>query len=147
MLRQHRASQKADIYDGRIEGKDGVGIEQMLPFTYGLSHAYGKVHYDLDEKLSDIDYLNSAMSDIFESVYHKIADGYELQKEVRFSVICSNKPDHYELQLENDQKLRFTLIPLSFGKDIGVELSELEFDDVLGLPVRFSDKIKFYESQ
>ena len=112
-----------------------------------MSHAYGKVHYDLDEKLSDIDYLNSAMSDIFESVYHKIADGYELQKEVRFSVICSNKPDHYELQLENDQKLRFTLIPLSFGKDIGVELSELEFDDVLGLPVRFSDKIKFYESQ
>lgn len=33
LLRQHRASQKADIYDGRIEGKDGVGIEQMLPFT------------------------------------------------------------------------------------------------------------------
>ncbi len=114
---------------------------------YGLSHAYGKVHYDLNEKLSDIDYFKSAISDNFESVYHKIADGYELQKEVRLSVICPNKPDHYELQLDNDQKLRFTLIPLSFGKDIGVELSDLEFDDVLELPVRFSDKIKFYESQ
>lgn len=33
LLRQHRASQKAGIYDGRIEGKDGVGVEQMPSFT------------------------------------------------------------------------------------------------------------------
>lgn len=60
----------------------------------GLSHAYGKVHYDLDEKLSDIDYFDSATRDGFESVFHKKADGYELQKEVRFAVICPDKPDH-----------------------------------------------------
>lgn len=113
----------------------------------GLSHAYGKVHYDLNEKLLDIDYFNSAMSDNFEAVYHKTPDDYEIQKEVRFSVICPNKPEHYELQLNNDQSLRFTLIPLSFGKDIGIELSDLEFDDKLGLPVRFSSEIKYYESK
>lgn len=113
----------------------------------GLSHAYGKVHYDLDEKLHDVDYFTSAINDNFESVYHKIADGYELQKEVRFTVICPDKPDHYELQLDNDQKLKFTIIPLFYGKDIGVELSNLEFDDVSGLPVRFSSEIKYYESK
>lgn len=111
-----------------------------------LTHAYGKVHYDLEEKLHDIDYLQSAIHDNFESVYHKMAEGYELQKEVRFAVICPDKPDHYELQLDNDQKLIFTTIPLSYGKDIGVELSELEFDDTVGLPVRFSAKINYYES-
>lgn len=112
----------------------------------GLSHAYGKVHYDLDEKLSDIDYFDSATRDGFESVFHKKADGYELQKEVRFAVICPDKPDHYELSLENDQQLRFTLIPLSYGKDVAVELSDLEFDANLKLPIRFSSRIKYYES-
>lgn len=113
----------------------------------GLAHSYGKVHYDLEEKLQDKEYLHLAMNDSFESVYHKMADGYELQKEVRFAVICSDKPDHYELQLDNDQKLKFTTIPLLYGKDIGVELSDLEFDDVLGLPIKFSSEIKYYESE
>ena len=113
----------------------------------GLLCSYGKVHYDLEEKLQDKEYLHLAMNDSFESVYHKMADGYELQKEVRFTVICPDKPDHYELQLDNDQKLIFTKIPLSYGKNIGVELSNLEFDDTLGLPVRFSSDIKYYESE
>ncbi len=113
----------------------------------GLTHSYGKVQYDLEEKLHDSDYLHLVMNDNFESVYHKMADGYELQKEVRFAIKCPDKPDHYELQLDNDQKLKFTTIPLSYGKDIGVELSDLEFDDVLGLPVRFSSEIKYYESK
>ncbi len=113
----------------------------------GLAHSYGKVHYDLEEKLQDKEYLHLAMNDSFESVYHKMADGYELQKEVRFTIICPDKPDHYELQLDNDQKLKFTTIPLSYGKNIGVELSNLEFDDTLGLPVRFSSDIKYYESE
>ena len=72
-----------------------------------------------------------------ESVFHKKADGYELQKEVRFAVICPDKPDHYELSLENDQQLGFTLIPLSYGKDVAVELSDLEFDANLKLTIRF----------
>lgn len=113
----------------------------------GLDHSYGKVHYDLDEKLLDKEYLHLAMSDSFESVYHKMADGYELQKEVRFAVLCPDNPDHYELQLDNDQKLKFTTIPLSYGKDIAVQLLDLEFDDVLGIPVRFSPKIEYYESE
>ena len=112
-----------------------------------LSHAYGKVHYDLNEKLSDVNYFESAMRDSFESVFHKIADGYELQKEVRFSVICPEKPDHYELQLAKDQTLRFKLIPLIYGRNIGVELSNLEFDDRLKLPMKFSSNINYYESE
>ena len=52
-----------------------------------------------------------------------------------------------ELRLENDQKLKFTLIPLEYGKDILVELSDLEFDDELKFPVRFSSEIKYYESE
>lgn len=112
----------------------------------GLAYAFGKVHYDLDEKLHDMDYLELSTKDCFESVYHKIAEGYELQKEVRLAVICPDKPEHYELQLENDQKLRFTIIPLSYGKNISVELLNLEFDEELGVPVRFSSKIKYYQS-
>ena len=49
--------------------------------------------------------------------------------------------------LENDKKLQFTLIPLEFGKNILVELSDLEFDDKIKLPVRFSAEIKYYESE
>ena len=52
-----------------------------------------------------------------------------------------------ELMLENDKKLQFTLIPLEFGKNILVELSDLEFDDKIKLPVRFSAEIKYYESE
>jgi hypothetical protein len=111
-----------------------------------LDYAYGKIHYDLDEKLSDVDYFNMAMKDNFASVFHKLSDGYELQKEVRFAVICPDKPPHYELQLENDQKLRFTHIPLEYGKNILVELSDLEFDEELGLPIKFSSNIRYYES-
>ena len=111
-----------------------------------MRQPYGKVHYDLNEKLLDIDYFDSAMNDSFEAVYHKTPDEYEIQKEVRFSVICPDKPEHYELQLNKDNSLKFTLIPLLFGKDIGIELSELEFDDKLELPVRFSSNIKYYES-
>ena len=39
-----------------------------------LSYAYGKVYYDLDEKLSDIEYYDLAMKDCFESVFHKIKE-------------------------------------------------------------------------
>ena len=112
-----------------------------------MSHAYGKVHYDLSDKLTDVNYLNTAMNDEFESIFHKRAAGYELQKEVRFAVICPDKPDHYELSLENNQDLIFTTIPLRYGKNIGVELSNLEFDPQSGLPVKFSNEIKYFESE
>lgn len=112
-----------------------------------LSYAHGKVHYDLDDKLSDIKYYDLAMKDCFESVFHKVKEGYEIQSEVRFAVICPDKPEHIELQLENDQQLLFTLIPLEYGRDILVELSDLEFDEELKLPIRFSSEIKYYESK
>jgi len=100
-----------------------------------LSYAHDKVHYDL------------AMKDGFESVFHKVKEGYEIQNEVRFAVINPDKPEHMELMLEKDLKLKFTLIPLRYGKDILIELSNLEFDDKLNLPIRFSSEIKYYESE
>ena len=112
-----------------------------------LSYAHGKVHYDLDEKLSDIEYYDLAMKDGFESVFHKVKEGYEIQNEVRFAVINPDKPEHMELMLEKDLKLKFTLLPLRYGKDILIELSNLEFDDKLNLPIRFSSEIKYYESE
>lgn len=112
-----------------------------------LSYAYGKVHYDLDDKLSDIEYFDLVMKDSFESVFHKVKDGYEIQNEVRFAVICPDTPEHIELQLENDQQLLFTLIPLEYGRNILVELSDLEFDEEKKLPIRFSSEIKYYASE
>ena len=112
-----------------------------------FSYAYGKVHYDLDDKLSNIEYYDLAMKDHFASVYHKVKESYEIQHEVRFSVICPDKPEHIELQLVNDKTLHFTLIPLKYGRHILVELSDLEFDKEFNLPVRFSSEIKYYESE
>lgn len=112
-----------------------------------LLHDNGKVYYDLEEKLTDVQYCNLAMKDCFESVFHKVKKGYEIQNEVRFSTICPDRPESFKLQLEKDSKLIFTLIPLKYGKDIGIELSELVFDKELNLPVKFSGDIKFYESE
>ncbi len=97
--------------------------------------------------MSDIEYYDLAMKDGFESVFHKVKEGYEIQNEVRFAVINLDKPEHMELMLEKDLKLKFTLLPLRYGKDILIELSNLEFDDKLNLPIRFSSEIKYYESE
>ena len=112
-----------------------------------LLHTNGKVYYDLEEKLTDVQYCNLAMKECFESVFHKVKKGYEIQNEVRFSIICPDRPESFKLQLEKDSKLIFTLIPLKYGKDIMIELSELVFDKELNLPVKFSGDIKFYESE
>ena len=37
-----------------------------------VSYAYGKIHYDLEEKLGDVHYYDSAMKDSFVSVYHDV---------------------------------------------------------------------------
>ena len=49
-----------------------------------LSHAYGKVHYDLDEKLSNMEYYESVMKDSFESIFHKMRKEYEIQQECKW---------------------------------------------------------------
>lgn len=41
-----------------------------------LHNILRKVHYDLDEKLSDIEYYDLAMKDCFESVFHKVKEGW-----------------------------------------------------------------------
>lgn len=118
---------------------------EMAATNLNLAYAHGRVDYDLDSKLSDISYFDLAMKDCFESVYHKVREGFEIQNEIRFTVICPDKLDHFELPLENDQRLLFTLVPLEYGQDIIVELSNLEFDEELNLPTRFSPDIKCYK--
>lgn len=88
------------------------------------------------------------MKGCFECVFHKMKGRIRKYKmKVRFAVINPDKPEHMELMLEKDLKLKFTLIPLRYGKDILIELSDLEFDDKLNLPIRFSSEIKYYESE
>ena len=110
-----------------------------------LPHAYGKIHYDLDEKLLDINYFGATMKDQFESVFHKNKGIYEIQNEIRFSLKCPSYSEYYKLKLINDQTIEFTLIPLKREKSIMLELSNLEFDEN-DMPVRFSPKIEYYES-
>lgn len=86
------------------------------------------------------------MKDCFESVFHKIKEGYEIQNEVRFALICPDKPDHMELMLEMT-KTAIYIDTLGVWENILVELSDLEFDDKIKLPVRFSAEIKYYESE
>lgn len=109
------------------------------------NYAYGMVHYDLDEKMANIRYSDLAMKDSFESVFHKIKEGYENQEEIRFALVCPEKPDHIELKLENDQKLKLFKIPLVYGANIGLEFSDLEFDNKHEAPIRFSSNITFYK--
>lgn len=111
----------------------------------GLSYAFGRVHYDLDEKLSDVTYFDAAMKDSFESVFHKQRNPYEIQNEIRFSVQNPDKPPFYELQLINDGSLLFNSIPLKKGKGIMIELTNMEFNEDKTMPIRFSSSINYYE--
>lgn len=125
-----------------------VFIEKMkkAAIERNLSWAYGKVHYDLEEKLSDMKYFELVMNDGFESVFHKVRGDYEIQKEVRFAVKCPDKPEYFELQLDKKQDILFDVFTLEYGRNILVELSDLEFDVEHKIPLRFSTNIKYYES-
>ena len=108
------------------------------------NYAYGKVHYDLDDKLEDLSYFDEAMRDNFESVFHKPKNPYEIQNEIRFSVIDSSKPECLKLQLNKDNELYFDIVPLVEKKGILIELADLEFNEEHTFPVRFSSKIQYY---
>lgn len=110
----------------------------------GYKCAYSLVKYDLNEKLRDSNYFELALKDDFEAIFHKTKDRYELQKEFRMAVICQEEQEHVELELLNDQQMKFYTIPLEYGKDVIVEIENLEFEENK-LPRRFSDKLNFYE--
>lgn len=107
--------------------------------------AYGFVQYDLQEQYKKEKYFSSAINDSFSTVFHKKEYPFSIQKEFRFAVIDTNKPDHYELLLRNDCTIRVSLLPLKSGRDILIELSDLEFN-ADGTPLRFSANLTFYES-
>lgn len=109
-----------------------------------MSYAYGKVKYDLDERMEDVSYFDDAMKDSFESVFHKTKIPYEIQNEIRFSVIDLDNPPFLELQLNKTNTLFFDILPMIKGKGVMIKLTDLEFGEDNSLPVRFSSKIQYY---
>lgn len=109
-------------------------------------HAQAMVKYDLRDRLQDKEYFEQALQDDFEAIYHKM-DTYKAQKEYRLSLIDSSSKDFIILELENDQNLLFDVFSLEYGKDIVIEISDLEFNSKTNLPDRFSSKLKFFESK
>lgn len=109
-----------------------------------ISHANGLVKYDLQDKLKSKEYFEQALRDDFESVYHKM-ETYREQKEYRLTVVNNQKDSFYILPLEKDDTLLFNTFSLEYGKNIIVEISDLEFNLVTGMPDRFSPKVSFYE--
>ena len=112
-----------------------------------LSYAYGKVHYDLDEKLSDIEYYDLAMKDCFESVFHKIKEGYEIQNEVRFALICPDKPDHIKPKTKMlfiEWKQLFNLAHDDISKQQAIIDRKKSLEELLGH--KFSDRDDEYLS-
>lgn len=108
------------------------------------NYAYGKVHYDLDEKMDDITYFGKALKNHFESVFHKQKNPYEIQNEIRFAIVDQKQPSFIELQLDKKNELCFDIVPLEKGKGILIELNNLEFNQDKTFPVRFSSKIQYY---
>lgn len=106
--------------------------------------AKGLVKYDLQDKLQDKAYFEKALKDDFESVYHKI-DDYKEQKEYRLTINDDSGKDFFILPLENDNSLMFDFFTLEYGKNIIVEISNLEFDPQTNMPNRFSAKLRYAE--
>lgn len=106
--------------------------------------ANGLVKYDLQDKLQDKAYFEKALRDDFESVYHKV-DDYKEQKEYRLTINDDSGKDFLKLSLENDHSLMFDFFTLEYGKNIIVEISNLEFDSQTNMPNRFSAKLRYAE--
>ena len=111
----------------------------------GKKCARGLVKYDLQEKLHDKAYFEKALEDDFEAVYHKV-DDYKEQEEYRLTVIDNNGGNFLELPLENDNSLMFDILPIKeYGKNIIIEISDLEFDPQTNMPIRFSAALQYAE--
>lgn len=108
------------------------------------SHAKGLVKYDLQDKLQSKEYFEQALRDDFEAVYHKV-ETYKEQNEYRLTILNGQENSSYILPLEKDNSLLFDIFSLEYGKNIVVEVSNLEFNSKTGLPDKFSSKLSFYE--
>ncbi len=111
----------------------------------GKKCARGLVKYDLQEKIHDKVYFEKALEDDFEAIYHKVND-YKEQEEYRLTVINENSGDFLELSLDNDNSLMFDILPIKeYGKNIIIEISDLEFDPQTNMPIRFSAALQYVE--
>ena len=106
--------------------------------------AHGKIYYDLEEKLTDVTYLDAAMREQFESVFHKRKEPYEIQNEIRLAIINPDQPPYFELQLNRNEPFICERISLQKGSGIHIELTDLIFNYENTVPIGFSSKIHYY---
>lgn len=110
----------------------------------GLSYAYDRICYDLDEKKKEIGFIKSAINDPFVPVFHKIKDDHEIQNEVRFAVICPNGDEHINIEIDNKlPNVLFDLIPIKPERDILIHLTDIIIDSATNQPLSFSSKIEY----
>ncbi len=101
------------------------------------------IQYDLEEKQADPNYIDEVMKDTFSVVFHKNKEHYEYQNEVRFAVVCNDKPDYYLMPLQFETDLitrRFSVVE---NADIVIDIHNLTFDES-GDVLNFSSDIDFY---
>lgn len=110
----------------------------------GKRWAHGKVQYDFEEKIEDAIYLDCAMKDQFESVFHKRRELYEVQNEVRLAVINPEDPPYFELQLNPKTPFMCERMTLAKGMGVQIELTNLEFNAEKTIPIRFASRINYY---
>lgn len=105
----------------------------------GLAYARDLVKYDLDEKLYDPEYIQMVIKDGMTSIFHK-KRVHSKENEYRFSVLCPNKPKHYELFLEDTKGLYYSRIILKENCSDQLVFHGFTFDENKKL-LRYSSQI------
>lgn len=111
----------------------------------GLSYCAQLVSYDLEEKQNDPSYFQDVKTNAFTSVFHKEEQKYAIQNEYRFSVICPEKPDHYELPIEHLEEAKIYRMELVKNQDIKLTLKNVKlqsnghFKSFAGITINFID--------
>lgn len=110
----------------------------------GLSYCSQLVSYDLDEKQNTSSYLQDVNRNVFTSVFHK-EQKFGIQNEYRFSVICPEKPNHYELSIQHLEKAKIRRMELIKNQDIKLTFNNVElqsnghFKSFAGITINFID--------
>lgn len=109
----------------------------------GMRGKIAPVKYDLEERQKDPQYIHEVMMDSFESVFHKYKQGYDEQKEVRFAVVCPDKPDYYKMKLKFENQLLTRRFAVVQGAYIVIDIHGLTFDEE-GNVKNFSPQMELY---
>jgi hypothetical protein len=95
----------------------------------GMNNARGFVHYDLDKKSQDSEYLKACLKESFCSVFHK-SKSHSYEHEYRFAIQCPDKPGYYVLKMNSNQGIRFYSLKLEKGASVELAFQNVQLDDV-----------------